>query len=65
VAVFAPTRSDFYAYQAAYQLAPRRVVGKELSGDAQFLAVYVDRRGAAVPAPEGTTPLPGGFLLKR
>ena len=47
--------------QAAYALAPRRVVGRELSDEAQYLAVY--RRAATLPA--GAAALPGGFLLKR
>ena len=63
VAVFAPETSPLYFVRAAYLLAPRRVVSRELSGDAQFLAVY--RRRAALAVPEGATPLPGGFLLKR
>ncbi len=60
VAVIAPETSDLYLFTAAYRLAPRRVVGEELSADAQFLAVY--RRGQAPPAPPGATALPGGFL---
>lgn len=63
VAVFAPSGSELYVYQAAYRLAPRRIVGRELSGAAQFLAVY--RRGAARPLPAQAIALPGGFLLKR
>lgn len=63
VAVFAPTNSELYLYQAAYQLAPRRVVGKELSDEAQFLAVY--RRGNAPLVPAAAVAVPGGFLLKR
>jgi hypothetical protein len=63
VAVFAPSSSELYLYQAAYRLAPRRVVGKELSESAQFLAVY--RRAANRPLPAQAMALPGGFLLKR
>ena len=63
VAVLAPTNSELYIYQAAYRLAPRRVVGKELSDGAQFLAVY--RRTADSPLPAQAVVVPGGFLLRR
>ncbi|MEP6994189.1 MAG: hypothetical protein ABI968_06665 [Acidobacteriota bacterium] len=63
VAVFTPTSAELYLHQAAYQLAPRRIVGKELSVQAQYLAVY--RRGKAPPIPASAVAVPGGFLLKR
>jgi hypothetical protein len=60
VAVIAPQANSLYAAQAAYRLAPRRLVAPARSREAQFLAVY--SRGAA-PTPPGATALPGGFLL--
>lgn len=62
VAVFAPETSERYLRLAAYALAPRRVVGRELSGDAQYLAVY---RRKSPPLPAAAQAVPGGFLLKR
>ena len=62
VAVFAPETSGRYLRLAAYELAPRRVVGRELSGEAQYLAVY---RRKSPPLPAAARAVPGGFLLKR
>ena len=62
VAVFAPGASERDLRLAAYELAPRRVVGRELSGEAQYFAVY-RRKAPAVPA--AAQAVPGGFLLKR
>lgn len=62
VAVFAPENSDRYLRLAAYELAPRRIVGRELSGQAHYLAVY---RRKAPPLPAAAQAMPGGFLLKR
>ncbi|HEY3171843.1 MAG TPA: hypothetical protein VGK86_04615 [Thermoanaerobaculia bacterium] len=57
VAVLAPPWPDVYAYQAAYQLAPRRVVDARRSGEASFVAAYrIDATGApgAIAIPHGT-----------
>lgn len=62
VAVFAPETSERYLRLAAYELAPRRIVGRELSGEAQYLAVY-RRKSPTLPA--DARAVPGGFLLKR
>jgi hypothetical protein len=62
VAVLAPETSERYLRLAAYELAPRRVVGRELSREAQYLAVY---RRKAPPIPTAAQAMPGGFLLKR
>jgi hypothetical protein len=62
VALFAPP-SPLYLTQAAYRLAPRRVVGRELAADARIVAVY--RRGREGAPPPGAQALPGGFLLRR
>ena len=62
VAIFAPETSERYLRVAAYELAPRRIVGRELSGEAQYLAVY---RRKSPPLPATARAVPGGFLLKR
>lgn len=40
VAVVLPEATDLYVYQAAYQLAPRRVVDEKREGEASFVAAY-------------------------
>jgi hypothetical protein len=62
VAVLGPEPSERSLRLAAYELAPRRVVGRELSREAQYLAVY---RRKAPPLPAAAKAMPGGFLLKR
>ena len=64
VAILAPegSGSERYLRLAAYELAPRRIVGRDLSEDAQYLAVY-RRKAPALPAEARA--VPGGFLLKR
>jgi hypothetical protein len=59
VAVLAPAWPDVYAYQAAYQLAPRRVVGRRYASEASFVAVYGALEG---PARER---IPYGALRRR
>jgi hypothetical protein len=63
IAIVVPPRPDVYVYQAAYQLAPRRVVGPGRESEATFVAAYPYR------APPGTNPdvtaLPGGALFRR
>lgn len=63
VAVVVPPWPDVYVYQAAYQLAPRRVVGPGRENEASFVAAYRyqyrDVRNPDVIA------LPGGALFRR
>lgn len=40
IVVIAPEYPDVYAYEAAYQLAPRRVVQPGREGEASFVATY-------------------------
>jgi hypothetical protein len=40
IAVVVPSRPDVYVYQAAYQLAPRRVVEPGRESEATFVAAY-------------------------
>jgi hypothetical protein len=62
IAVVAPRTVDLYAYRAAYELAPRRVVEESEATKAQFVAVY---RKAAIPGFPPGTPIENGTLLRR
>jgi len=63
IAIVVPPRPDVYVYQAAYQLAPRRVVQAGRENEATFVAAY------PYQAPSRTNPdvtaLPGGALFRR
>jgi hypothetical protein len=59
VAVLAPAWPDVYAYQAVYQLAPRRVVDRRLASEAAWVASYRARPGP------GELEIPYGALRKR
>jgi len=59
VAVVLPEATDLYVYQAAYQLAPRRVVDEKREGEASFVAAY---RAAPV---SGETAIAHGTLAAR
>jgi hypothetical protein len=63
IAIVVPPRPDVYVYQAAYQLAPRRVVEAGRESEATFVAAY------PYQAPPGANPdvmaLPGGALFRR
>lgn len=63
IAIVVPPRPDVYVYQAAYQLAPRRVVQAGREDEATFVAAYPYR------TPPGTNPdvtaLSGGALFRR
>jgi hypothetical protein len=63
IAIVVPPRPDVYVYQAAYQLAPRRVVQAGREDEATFVAAY------PYQTPPGTNPdvtaLPGGALFRR
>jgi hypothetical protein len=58
VAVLAPRWPDVYAYQAVYQLAPRRVVGSRRAAEASFVAAY------RAPAGPGEEAISHGALRK-
>ena len=57
---------ELYVYEAAYRLAPRRVVFRADDPSAAFVAIYA---GVAVPAPAGrgteAKPLGHGLLYRR
>jgi hypothetical protein len=63
IAIVVPPRPDVYVYQAAYQLAPRRVVQTGREDEAAFVAAY------PYQTPPETNPdvtaLPGGALFPR
>ena len=61
VAVLAPSRPDVYAYQAAYQLAPRRVLPPDRAEEAAFVAAYGHRGGGGPKA----TAVAHGTLFRR
>ena len=61
VAVIAPKTVDLYVYCAAYELAPRRIVGGEEAGRARYVAIYGPTR-LGLPAGES---IPGGALISR
>jgi hypothetical protein len=63
IAVVVPPWPDVYVYQAAYQLAPRRVVEPGRKSEATFVAAYRYRYQGA-PNPD-VTALPGGALFRR
>jgi hypothetical protein len=57
IAIVVPSYPDVYVYQAAYRLAPRRVVDSRRAAEADYVAAYrIDARGApgAVAIPHGT-----------
>lgn len=58
-----PATSDLYAYEAAYQLAPRRIVPAEQLGDASYVAAYqYQYRDLKNP---DVVQIPGGALFRR
>ena len=61
IAVIAPT-GELYAAQAAYRLAPRRLVRPESANEAEFVAIYLP---TPVPAPPNGVVIPGGLLVRR
>jgi hypothetical protein len=63
IAVVVPPWPDVYVYQAAYQLAPRRVVEPGRKNEATFVAAYGYRYSGA-PNPD-VTALPGGALFRQ
>ncbi|HEV8608991.1 MAG TPA: hypothetical protein VGS98_02835 [Thermoanaerobaculia bacterium] len=63
IAVVVPPWPDVYVYQAAYQLAPRRVVEPGRESEATFVAAY-RYQYRAVLNPD-VMALPGGALFRR
>ena len=63
IAIVVPPRPDVYVYQAAYQLAPRRVVEAGHEDEATFVAAYPYQRPPGTNA--DVTTLPGGALFVR
>ena len=65
IAVLVPSYPDVYLYQAAYQLAPRRVVEPSRENEATFIAAYrYQYRPSRSSSPE-VIPLPGGALFRK
>lgn len=63
IAVVVPPWPDVYVYQAAYQLAPRRVVERGRENEAMFVVVYRYQYRAGLNP--DVTALPGGALFRR
>ena len=63
IAIVVPLRPDVYVYQAAYQLAPRRVVQAGREDEATFVAAYPYQASPGTNA--DVTALPGGALFRR
>jgi hypothetical protein len=63
IAIVVPSWPDVYVYQAAYQLAPRRVVERGRENEATFVAAYPYQAASGIN-PEATA-LAGGALFHR
>jgi hypothetical protein len=63
VAIVVPLWPDVYVYQAAYQLAPRRVVEPGRESEATFVAAYRYQYRNVTNA--DVVALPGGALFRR
>jgi hypothetical protein len=63
IAIVVPAWPDVYVYQAAYQLAPRRVVERGRENEATFVAAYPYQTPARVNA--DVTAIAGGALFRR
>lgn len=63
IVILVPSYPDVYVYQAAYQLAPRRVVEPVRESEATFVAAYRYQYRAGSKA--DVTALPGGALFRR
>lgn len=63
IALVVPSRPDLYVYEAAYQLAPRRIVSPEREGEATWIAAY---RYQFRPGPNpDVVEVPNGALFRR
>jgi hypothetical protein len=63
IAVVVPPWPDVYVYQAAYRLAPRRVVERGRENEEMFVAVYRYQYRAGLNP--DVTALPSGALFRR
>jgi hypothetical protein len=61
IAIVVPSWPDVYVYQAAYQLAPRRVVEPGRESEAGFIAAY----GYHGAPNASVISIPGGALFRR
>lgn len=62
VSVIAPRTHELYVYQAAFSLAPRRVVGPGEAAVVPFVAFYKDDRALSLPK---SRRISGGVLIQR
>lgn len=63
IAIVVPSWPDVYVYQAAYQLAPRRVVQEDRKGEASFVAAY--RHPIPTAADPKVIAVTNGALIRR
>ena len=63
VAMVVPRWPDVYVYQAAYQLAPRRVVPEDRRSEASYVAAYRHQPGK--PPDPKVTAVTNGALIRR
>ncbi len=62
VAIAVPSPCELCVYQAAYTLAPRRVVALHADSDAEYMAIY---RGPMPPGYRVLRAVPNGVLARR
>jgi hypothetical protein len=62
ISIVAPRTHEYYTYQAAFTLAPRRVAWPGAVSVAGFVAYYKDDRGLSSP---GSSRIPHGVLVRR
>lgn len=62
VSIVAPKEPDTYVYQAAFTLAPRRVVGPGEAAVVPYVAFYREDRALTLPRARR---IPGGVLIRR
>lgn len=61
VSIVAPRTHENYTYQAAFTLAPRRVVGPGEGAVVKFVAFYKDDRALTLP---GSRRIENGVLIR-
>lgn len=57
-----PPGSEMHLFQAAYQLAPRRIVTQCEYPAVRYVAIYL---GVPLTCPPNGVPIPGGLLITR
>ena len=62
ISIIAPTTHENYVYQAAFTLAPRRVVGPGEGAVVPYSAFYKDDRALTLP---GSSRISNGVLVRR